>query len=272
MHELVGRIRGGLAELADPVAAAQMQAYMKSAMPFHGVAKPARERLLRALVREHPLSDRAELLAVVQELWDNAHRREERYLALSVVGHRRYEGWAEPSWVESLYRRWIVVGGWWDYTDDIAGRRIGPLLRAHPGELTPVLRGWARDPDRWLRRSSVICQLGSGAATDLALLSDAVEANVEDPDFFLRKGIGWALRQHAKVDPEWVQAFVEDHPRLSPLSRREALKHIGEDRAPVASAPGERHRPVPARTPTALSGSRRRGRAPIPGTGAPARR
>jgi 3-methyladenine DNA glycosylase AlkD len=227
VHRLITALRHGLADLADAEKAEDMRQYMKSEMPFRGVPKPAREQLLRAAVAAHPLPDAATLLAVVEELWGRAAFREERYLALGVVGHRRYAGWAEPSWVASLYRNWIVSGGWWDFTDEIASRRIGPLLRSHPAELTPLMLAWATDDDKWLRRTSIICQLGSGADTDLALLSGAIEANVADPDFFLRKGIGWALRHHARVDPEWVRAFVAAHPALSPLSRREALKHIG---------------------------------------------
>ena len=90
------------------------------------------------------------------------------------------------------------------------------------------MRTWSRDADRWRRRTSVICQLGSKAATDADLLADCVEANLADPDFFLCKGIGWALREQAKTDPGWVLAFVQTHPTLSPLSRREALKHLGD--------------------------------------------
>jgi 3-methyladenine DNA glycosylase AlkD len=227
VHEWVRAARAGLAEVADPEAAEPMRAYMKSEMPFRGVPKPARERLLRALVGTHPLADADELLDVADTLWTQAGYREERYLALGLVGHRRYAGWARPQWVGSVFRRWIVTGGWWDFTDEIASRHIGPLLRAHPDRLTPVLRGWITDPDRWLRRTSIICQLGSGAATDLALLRDAIVANLHDRDFFLRKGIGWALRQHARADPDWVRGFVAEHPELSPLSRREALKHLG---------------------------------------------
>lgn len=201
-----------------------MQAYMKSAMPFRGVPKPARTRMLRVLVAEHPVDGPDDLLAAVRELWSGAAYREERYLALSLVDHRRYAGWPDLSWMPT-FRDWIVEGGWWDFTDEIATRRIGPLLRAYPAELTPVVRGWSVDPDRWLRRTSVICQLGAKQATDLALLAAAIEATIDDPDFFLRKGIGWALRQHARVDPGWVQQFVAAHPGLSPLSRREALRH-----------------------------------------------
>jgi 3-methyladenine DNA glycosylase AlkD len=226
VHEIVERLRVGLAANADPAAAVEMQRYMKSAMPFRGVAKPAREQLLRAAVTAHPLTGPAELDAVARELWDGAEFREERYLALSLTGHRPYLGWLDPSWVP-LLQHWIVTGAWWDFTDEIASRRIGPLLRAHPAALRPVIRGWITHPDRWLRRTSVICQLQARDATDTALLTEAIEANLADPDFFLRKGIGWALRQHARVDPDRVRRFVDEHPDLSPLSRREALRHLG---------------------------------------------
>lgn len=83
----------------------------------------------------------------------------------------------------------------------------------------------------WLRRTAIICQLGAKERLDTALLTDVIEANAEGTafghEFFIRKAIGWALRQHGRVDPAWVVAFVHDHERvLSGLSRREALKRI----------------------------------------------
>lgn len=225
--EFVSAVRAGLVRVADPAAAPEMQRYMKSAMPFRGVPKPAREQVLRAVLVEHTVADPGQLRAVVHELWTGATFREERYLALSIASHRRFAGWQDPSWVP-LYRDWIVSGAWWDFTDEIASRRIGPLLRTYPSELTPVLRQWSDDPDPWLRRTSIICQLGSRERTDLALLTDAIEASIDDPDFFLRKGIGWALRQHSRTDADWVRMFVATHPALSPLSRREALRLVGD--------------------------------------------
>ena len=221
---LVTAVRAGLAARADPEAAPAMQAYMKSAMPFRGVAKPAREDLLREVADAHPVPDVTALLGQVRELWAGAEYREERYMALAVLAHRRYRGWAGPEWVPGLFQGWIVEGGWWDFTDDIASRHVGPLVAAHG--LQPLMREWSVHPDRWLRRTSVICQLTAKERTDLGLLTDAIEANLDDPDFFLRKGIGWALRQYARTDPGWVRAFVDAHQGLSPLSRREALKHL----------------------------------------------
>jgi 3-methyladenine DNA glycosylase AlkD len=86
---------------------------------------------------------------------------------------------------------------------------------------------WSTDQDLWKRRTSVICQIKAKADTDLDLLTSCIEATVDDRDFFLRKAIGWALREHAKTDPAWVLEFVSTHPTLSPLSRREATKHLG---------------------------------------------
>ena len=73
----------------------------------------------------------------------------------------------------------------------------------------------------------MLCQLGRRTDTDLELLQHVVESNVDDPSFWLRKAIGWALRDLARADPDWVRGEVDRlDGRLSPLSRREALKHL----------------------------------------------
>jgi 3-methyladenine DNA glycosylase AlkD len=222
---LVTAVRSGLAGLADPVKAPEMRAYMKSDMPFRGVQRPGRAALAARLFAEHPLPDRDTWTATVLELWRDAAYREERYLALDLTAYRPYAGWNRPDLLP-LWEELIVTGAWWDFVDEVANRRIGPLVRGFPGEVTPVMRSWSKDPDRWKRRTSIICQLGSRGETDPDLLAECIETNIDDPDFFLRKGIGWALREYAKTEPGWVRTFVDTHPALSPLSRREATKHI----------------------------------------------
>lgn len=222
---LVTAVRAGLAEVADPARAEPMRRYMKSAMPFRGVPKPQRAALLKRLFAAHPLSTRDSWVATVLELWRGAGFREERYAATDLTGHRPYQRWQDADLL-GLYEELVVTGAWWDHVDEIASRRVGPLLRADPARLTPAMRSWAHDPDPWKRRTSIICQLGSRRATDTELLAHAIEANADDPDFFLRKAIGWALREHTKTDPAWVVAFVAAHPGLSPLSRREALRTL----------------------------------------------
>jgi 3-methyladenine DNA glycosylase AlkD len=224
-RSLVDAVRAALHAVADPGAAEPMRAYMKSSMPFLGVPTPARTAALRPVLAAHPLTDPATWRGTVRSLFRDATYREERYAALAIA--RRYPAHltAEPEPSLDLLDEIVVTGAWWDFVDETAIRLLGPLLLRHPAAVRPVVRRWAGDADRWRRRAAVICQIGAKDRTDTALLAEAIEANLADPDFFLRKGIGWALRQHARLDPDWVRTFVATHD-LSPLSRREALKHL----------------------------------------------
>ncbi|HTW15460.1 MAG TPA: DNA alkylation repair protein [Nocardioides sp.] len=226
---LVEAIRSALAAAADPERAVGQQAYMKSTMPYRGVTLPALRRLLLPLLAEHPPADRESWEATILELWDEAAFREERYAATALVRHRAAEPWRDRDAVP-LARHLIVTGAWWDHVDELAVHLVGAALRADRAALTPVLRAWATDPESlWLRRTAVMCQVGAQAEVDRDLLRFAIEANLDDRTFWLRKAIGWALRDHARTDPDWVRAEVARlGDRLSGLSRREALKHLSE--------------------------------------------
>ena len=222
----VAAVRAALAAAGDPDKAPGMQAYMRSEMPYRGVQATRRRHLVEAVLREMPFSGRHDWEATLDSLWDEAGYREELYAAVDIAGHRSAAGWQDPAAVPR-YDRWVVTGAWWDHVDAIAIHRIGPILTAHRTELTPLVRSWIADADLWRRRTSILCQIKAKAATDVALLRDAIVPNLADPDFFIRKAIGWALREHAKTDPAWVGAFVEQHREsLSPLSYREATKHL----------------------------------------------
>ncbi|ONH61433.1 DNA alkylation repair protein [Frankia sp. CcI49] len=226
--QLVAAVRAALAGAADPAKAPAMQAYMKSEMLFRGVPKPVRERALRPVLAERTLPSQSSWRATVRALWREAEYREERYAAIDLTGHRAYRGYQRADTLD-LYEEMITTGAWWDYVDEIASRRVGPLLAADPTAIRPVMLRWSRDGDLWRRRTSIICQLSFKAATDLDLLYACIDANLDDRDFFIRKAIGWALRQYAWTNPAEVRRFVTARgDSLSPLSRREALKNIGE--------------------------------------------
>jgi 3-methyladenine DNA glycosylase AlkD len=164
-----------------------------------------------------------DLMSSAADLWRSAEYREERYGATELTGLRTAAGRLE---LLPLYTEMIVTGAWWDHVDAVSSR-IGALLLAHQGVVEPVVRSWSTDGDRWLRRSSIICQLALRERTDTDLLRAVIEPNLADPEFFVRKAIGWALRQYARTDPDWVRDFVRSHAAtISPLSRREALKHL----------------------------------------------
>ncbi len=230
-----------LASGADPERAVGQQRYMKSEMPYYGVTSAQLKRLLRPVIDSPSLAltSAAEWEVTVKALWDNATHREERYAAQALLGHRRYAAWLRPSTLP-LIRHLITTGAWWDHVDDLASHHVGSILRRDRAQGTPVLQQWAvaqGDGAMWLRRTAIIAQLGHKADTDLALLTEAIDANLETTaegertafgrEFFIRKAIGWGLRQHAYVDPDWVRDFVaQREARMSGLSRREALKHL----------------------------------------------
>jgi 3-methyladenine DNA glycosylase AlkD len=224
---LVVAVRRALAESADPSRSAGMAAYMKSTLPFRGVTKPARVAALRPVFAAHPVTDRGCWAATVRALYDEAVYREERYAALALLDVRAARPWRDAALVP-LLEHLVVEGAWWDLVDELAARHVAPLHRAHPLELAPVIRRWAGSDDLWLRRAAVLSQLGSKGATDRVLLVDVIEANAGSREFFLRKAIGWALRDLAHHDPDWVRSYLADAgDRLAPLSRREAGKHLG---------------------------------------------
>jgi 3-methyladenine DNA glycosylase AlkD len=223
---LVAAVRAALAAAGDPEVAARQQEYMKSEMPYHGLPAPRLKAELRPLLREWQPADDEQWAGTVRTLWDGATHREEWYAAMAVARHRRARAWLDAASLD-LWEHLVVTGAWWDVVDDVATHLVGDVLAAHRSAATPIVRVWATDDDLWLRRTAVICQIGHREATDLDLLRYAVEANVDDTSFWLRKAIGWALRQHARTDPEWVRAEVARlDDRLSGLSQREALKQL----------------------------------------------
>jgi 3-methyladenine DNA glycosylase AlkD len=225
-HPLVQAIRLGLEEAANPVKAPQMQAYMKSAMPFRGVSSPVLRRLCREVFTAHPLATASQWRAVVLALWRKAAFREERYAAVMLTEARAYREFLTYASVP-MFEEMIVTGAWWDVVDAIASHSLGAILRAEPRRMKPLMRRWSKDADLWKRRASILCQLGFKRETDLMLLYDCIEPNLTDTDFFIRKAIGWALRQYAWTDPKEVRRYVRaKKDRLSPLSVREAMKNI----------------------------------------------
>jgi 3-methyladenine DNA glycosylase AlkD len=218
---LVAEVRAALRATADAERARGMQAYLKTSEPCLGVRLPEVRRLTRAAATADPPATAADVERIAAVLWREAAYREERYAAIALTGLPVARG---ALTLVPLHHEMITTGAWWDLVDGVAPR-VRDLLLASPEELGPVLRTWARSPDRWLRRSAIIAQLGARDRTDRALLTEVIEVNAADREFFVRKAIGWALRDLAKSDPDWVRDFLAGH-ELSPLSRREAAKHL----------------------------------------------
>jgi len=212
-----------LAKRADPEKAVGMAAYMKTDMPFYGVQKKARTEVLRALKKRFPIADNDTYRSMVETLWRRPHR-EEKYLAIAVAkGDPRFVTVANID----LYERLIVEGAWWDFVDDVAVNCVGLVHRTERTTMEPVIEEWVDHEFMWLRRTALISPLKHKAETDYETLFDHCLRRAHEKEFFIRKAIGWILREYAKTEPQRVREFLMEHRAVwSGLTFREASKHL----------------------------------------------
>lgn len=228
-QEVVVRTMLALEPAADPARARNMAAYMRDAFDFLGIPTPQRRLLLARAWQDLPEPTPGDLARASAELWRLAGR-EYQYAGCDLLaryaGTTRRAGRLPAGFLESAVRPLLQSRPWWDTVDALRSAAVGPLVAAHP-QLVQVVRRWsADDDDRWLVRSALIHQLGYGERTDEALLLELCARHAADTEFFVAKAIGWALRTHARLRPDAVRRFCAEHPELTPLARREALKHL----------------------------------------------
>ena len=212
----------GRAERAE-----QEKRYLKSALHHHGVSVPVTRRLLEAWRAEHPRFDRLTLRGVVDEAWSRGVH-ELRVAAVELLAHDAAVLEAEDlSWLQQLLREART----WALVDPLAIHVVGGLCRAYPVVGSRV-EGWVTDDDLWLRRTALLVHLlpmRRGDAEALAPFTRVAEPLLDDRAFFIRKAIGWVLRERAKQLPDEVFAWLlERAQRASGLTLREASKPLTE--------------------------------------------
>ena len=220
---LTGFVAERLAAVADPDKARPMAAYMKTDMPFYGVQKPGRVKIVCQIKQRFRIKNRQDYEGTVLTLWKRPHR-EEKYLAIQIAMDCRE--YVEPHSM-ALYERLVREGAWWDFVDDAAIRLVGRVLRQHREAISPLMDAWIEDDDLWIRRSALISQISHREATDHKRLFAYCRRRAPESEFFIRKAIGWALRDYSYAAPERVLSFLtKNRTRLSGLSFREGAKAL----------------------------------------------
>lgn len=222
-EELVAFVQREFRLLADPAKVEPMAAYMKTAMPFYGIQKNGRVPVYREIKKRFAPSNRIGYERGILSLWTLPHR-EEKYAAIEYAMM-----WPRFIGSKSLrvYERMILEGAWWDLVDGIATHLVGGALQQEQDIVSPLLDRWIDDTNLWIRRSAILSHLRHKRDTDWAQLSRHCLQCAEETEFFIRKAIGWALREYSKSNPKAVETFLKDHKnRLSGLSVREASKHL----------------------------------------------
>jgi 3-methyladenine DNA glycosylase AlkD len=219
---LIERLDDRFAASRDPERAAAMRAYMRDQFPYAGLPAPALRRVERDVFAGLPAPSAADLRKVALACWSR-DEREYQYVACDYL--RKHVRAADASFID-VTRTLITTKPWWDTVDALATRFVGDLVRRHPS-LVATMDAWSQEPDMWLVRTAILHQLHYGTATDTSRLFTYCARQAGHTDFFVRKAIGWALRHYARTDPAAVREFVAANAaRLSPLSVREATKHL----------------------------------------------
>lgn len=226
MHPMTRAIITALEQVADPEKAPGMQAYMKTGQPFYGVQAGPRRKAFKIVAKNYKQITREEYKQIIFELW-HGRTREEMYQALEVATH--YKQYLDlQSW--PIYEQLVNTATNWDTLDWIAAGLISPLVLEHK-KLEKELVKWSTSNNFWVRRASLLAHLHHKEETNAELLAKTILALAHEKEFFIRKAIGWVLRDYSYTNPEWVVAFVKaNQDKLSGLSKREALKQIERTR------------------------------------------
>ena len=233
--EATDGIREELARLGTPKRAAGAKKYLKSDLEFLGVATPDWRRVLKGWLTGRPNLGPQELLAVARELWSRPVF-ELRSFAVGLLVERVVLLTPDDL---GLIESWLRESKTWALVDHLSVHAAGPLVERYP-ELAAELDRWAEDADFWVRRAAMLALLlplrqGKGDWKRFARYADAM---LEEKEFFIRKAIGWILREVSKIDPERVRDFVAPRTdRISGVTIREAVKYLpAKDREALLGA------------------------------------
>lgn len=221
MINFVKQLQTSLEPHRNEARAVTMSAYMRDQFPFLGIPSPMRKQLTKAVFLETAALKQPIDENLVLELWA-CPEREYQYAACDYLAWQRKK--LEAQYL-GLLEKLILEKSWWDSVDSLV-HNVGAISLKFP-ESTPMLECWAKTENFWLRRAAILHQLGLKTQTDEARLFKFILENAHDSEFFIRKAIGWALREYSYVKPEAVRNFVLEHQKeLSNLSKREALKAL----------------------------------------------
>lgn len=223
MHAYALSLKKLYQQNANPEQASPMKRYMRGQFEYLGIKTPQSAALLKDFTKENGFPPLDKLDQISRDLW-SLPQREFQYAALTLI--RKLEKKYEPEFITTI-EYLIITKPWWDTVDALASHAVGIQFKRFPDVREKYLRKWRKSDNFWLRRTTLLFQLGYKKETDFDLLCEIIQENLGSDEFFINKAIGWALRQYAWSDPKTVKKFVNATKELHPLSRREALKNIG---------------------------------------------
>ena len=222
MHPYVKKIKAIYEKNTNPSQATAMKKYMRDQFEYLGIKTPQAKTLQKEFYAKNGLPDISELDTIIRDLW-SMPQREYKYVAMGLMD--KFDKKLPADFIRTV-EHLIVTESWWDTVDLIASHQVGGMFKKYPKVKDKYLKKWRKSKNIWLRRTTILFQLGYKQEANFDLLCDLIHENLGSDEFFINKAIGWALRQYAKTDPKAVKNFVKATKELHPLSRREAMKHL----------------------------------------------
>lgn len=221
MHLISEKIIELFKQNANPVIAAGAKKYLRNQFEFFGISSPKRNELMKTFFAQNPLPDYLALQEIVRELW-NCKERELHYFAM-VLPEKLKRKWESD--FSELIEFMVTNNSWWDTVDFIASHLAGSFFKKFPKEIEKQTTIWMESGNIWLQRTCILFQLKYRKDLNENLLYSFCDELKDSDEFFIRKAIGWALREYSKTNPESVLAFVNET-KLKPLSEKEATRII----------------------------------------------
>ena len=227
LTSLCEEIERRLREVGDPERAVQSKAYLKSDLVHLGVTVPAMRHVTLSFMADHGDLDHDDLMALTLELWSGPVF-DPRRVGLELLVQTRAAGRVTdlPS-LEGMLR----AASTWALVDELAIQVVGSIIERYPVASTTLDR-WSSDEDFWIRRSALLALLEPirAGAGDFDRFSTYADQMLDEREFFIRKAIGWVLREAAKKRPTLVYEWLAPRAaRASGVTMREALKHLSEE-------------------------------------------
>lgn len=223
MHSYLLPITKAFKQNANAENAAGAKAYLLHQFEFFGLKTPLRRALSKEHYKRYTVTSIQELETIVKDCWQQK-QREYQYFAIELIAHNKKL--ITTSSIE-LFEYCITHKSWWDSVDAIFAEVLDKYFRLFPEQIIPVTSSWNQSDNIWLQRCSIMFQKAFKKNTDTKLLAQYILHCKDSKEFFIRKAIGWALREYSKTNPKWVIDFVKKN-KLHSLSEREAMKRINK--------------------------------------------
>lgn len=221
MEEKVQLLIREMVEAGNQDKSISMKAYMKDLFPFLGVSSPERKEIQKKHFPQWKKERFADPIDIAKLVW-NQKEREFSYVAMDWM--KANSIWKQAGSIQQI-EKWLLANSWWDTVDFLASTCVGGYFLNYPDERDVWIEKWNNSNNFWLNRTALIFQLKYKNKVDSDLLFALIDTHKNQSEFFIRKAIGWALRELSKTQPELVRNYLA-RTKLSGLSIREASKYL----------------------------------------------